>query len=171
MTNKNATIYYTKPGYEGLASVLQRALTQASMGKGSQRHARGGEAFERQVICEGARRFGTGSLLFQAYKKAEESQRLDDERAVAELLGAINYLAAAVIVLEEQAAVREQSAGQCQQAPTPPWVPAAADPLPKIDPELKRAELERDDFRRQSPKIVDYWNKNLGGPALGGRNT
>ena len=51
----------------------------------------------------GARKFGTGSLLFQAFKKSEESQRLPTERAVAELLGAIVYLSAALIDLERQA--------------------------------------------------------------------
>lgn len=82
-----------------LAEVLGRAYAQASVGKGAERHARG-EPFHEQIIIEGARRFGVGSLLFQAYKKSEESQRLPKDRAVAELLGAINYLAAAVITLE-----------------------------------------------------------------------
>lgn len=89
------------PGYEQLQEVLTRAFEQASAGKGKERHARADEPFEQQVILEGARRFGTGALLFQAYKKAEESQRLETERAVAELLGAIVYLAAAVIHREE----------------------------------------------------------------------
>lgn len=87
------------PGYERLADVLRRAYDQASRGKGAERHSRG-EPFHNQVIIEGARRFGTGALLFQAFKKSEESQRLPKDRAVAELLGAINYLAAAVITLE-----------------------------------------------------------------------
>lgn len=90
-------------GYDSLRAVLDRAFDQASAGKGRERHARADEPFEQQVILEGARRFGTGALLFQAYKKAEESQRLDADRAVAELLGAIVYLAAAVIHREEQA--------------------------------------------------------------------
>jgi hypothetical protein len=47
-----------------------------------------------------ARRFGVGSLLGQAFKKSEESQRLPQGAAIRELLGAINYLAGAVIAME-----------------------------------------------------------------------
>lgn len=89
------------PVYGSLARVLQRAFDQAASGKGKERHAKEGERFEDQVIMEGARRFGTGALLFQAYKKAEESQRLPTDRAINELLGAIVYLAAAVVHREE----------------------------------------------------------------------
>lgn len=96
-TNKPIAV----PGYERLADVLARAYTQAAIGKGAERHARG-EPFHEQVIIEGARRFGTGALLFQAYKKSEESQRLPKDAAIRELLGAINYLAGAVISLEMQ---------------------------------------------------------------------
>lgn len=90
-------------GYEILAHVLARAFKQASEGKGKERHAQAGEPFHAQVIMEGARRFGVGAMLFQAYKKAEESQRLPREHAVRELLGAINYLSAAVMAIEEKA--------------------------------------------------------------------
>lgn len=89
------------PGYEKLADVLQRAYDQAACGKGHERHAQG-EPFHEQVMQDGARRFGVGGLLFQAFKKSEESQRLPHDRAVAELLGSINYLAGAVIALERQ---------------------------------------------------------------------
>jgi len=87
------------PGYESLAGVLKLAYDQASVGKGDERHAKG-QPFDKQVMQVGADQFGVGSLLFQAFKKAEESQRLPHDRAVAELLGAINYLAGAVIALE-----------------------------------------------------------------------
>lgn len=86
-------------GYEPLANVLRRAFEQAAYGKGKERHAQG-EPFSEQVMLEGAKRFGTGALLFQAFKKSEESQRLPQDRAVAELLGAIIYLAGAVISIE-----------------------------------------------------------------------
>jgi hypothetical protein len=56
-------------------------------------------------MADGAKRFGVGALLFQTYKKAEESQRLEHERAVAELLGGIVYLAGAVIELERLKAI------------------------------------------------------------------
>lgn len=87
------------PGYESLADVLRRAYEQAAVGKGQERHAQG-EPFHRQVMQDGARRFGVGGLLFQAFKKSEESQRLPQDKAIAELLGAINYLAGAVIAIE-----------------------------------------------------------------------
>lgn len=96
-------IFLQAEGYEDLALVLQRAFSQAAHGKGKERHANG-EPFSHQVMQDGARRFGVGSLLFQAFKKSEESQRLPHDRAVAELLGAIVYLAGAVIAMERKAA-------------------------------------------------------------------
>lgn len=89
------------PGYECLANVLQMAYNQAAVGKGVERHAAVGEPFADQVMQIGAAKFGTGALLFQAFKKSEESQRLPHDRAVNELLGAIVYLAGAVIALEK----------------------------------------------------------------------
>lgn len=88
-------------GYESLSLVLRRAFLQAAEGKGNERHANG-EPFDEQVMQTGAHRFGVGALLFQAFKKSEESQRLPHDRAVAELLGAINYLAGAVIAMERK---------------------------------------------------------------------
>jgi len=93
------------PGYESLHEVLVEALDQAQNGKGRDRHAVDNEPFEQQKICELTRRVGVGGPLFQACKKAIEAQRLGGERGVRELLGAINYLAAAVIVMREEAIV------------------------------------------------------------------
>jgi hypothetical protein len=93
------------PGYERLAEVLQNALDQAQSGKGKERHACG-EPFEQQEICHNTRAVGFGYPLGQARKKAREAKRLLETRgkdaAIAECLGAINYLAAAVIVMDEQ---------------------------------------------------------------------
>ena len=88
------------PGYETLTAVLVAALEQASCGKGKERHSAAGEPFDRQKICEITRRVGIGYPLGQAIKKAEESIRLGD-RGPAEILGAINYLAAAHICMSE----------------------------------------------------------------------
>ena len=92
------------PGYESLAEVLQDALEQAQSGKGKERHA-AGEPFNQQEICVNTRAVGLGYPLGQARKKARESKRLFKdqgvEAGVAECLGAINYLAAAVIVMRE----------------------------------------------------------------------
>lgn len=87
-------------GYESLADVLRRAFDQAASGKGKERHAAAGEPFDKQVMQQGAQRFGVGALLFQAFKKCEESQRLRHDAAIRELLGAIVYTAGAVIALE-----------------------------------------------------------------------
>lgn len=87
--------------YISLGLVMQSALEQASKGKGRERHAEDGEAYEDQIICEVARRVGLGYPLGQAVKKIYEGQRIGGERGVAELLGALNYVAAAVIVMRE----------------------------------------------------------------------
>mgnify|MGYP000069371553 CR=1 FL=1 len=95
-----ATSNMNVAGYETLADVLQRAYNQAAVGKGVERHSAAGEPFHEQVMQIGAAKFGHGALLFQAFKKSEESQRLPHDRAINELLGSIVYLAGAVIALE-----------------------------------------------------------------------
>jgi hypothetical protein len=91
-------------GYQRLGKVLSDAMAQAARGKGKERHAGVNENFEDQQIVEIARRLGSeDGPLFQAVKKIYESKRLSREAAKAELLGAINYLAAAIIVREEAA--------------------------------------------------------------------
>lgn len=99
------------PGYESLAAVLDNALHQAQAGKGQERHAVDGEPFHDQQIVQLGEWMG-GSTAFaigQACKKAIESTRFSvtPERAIAELLGAINYLAAAVLVIQR----RQRSSG------------------------------------------------------------
>lgn len=108
------------PGYEKLADVLQRAYDQAATGKGHERHAQG-EPFHEQVMQDGARRFGVGGLLFQAFKKSEESQRLPHDRAVAELLGAINYLAGAVIAMDREVMPRQKAFDESLRAEDVHW--------------------------------------------------
>lgn len=89
----------TNPGYESLAGVLQRALDQAQDGKGAERHANS-LPFDKQPMQTIAAQVGVGFLTGQAIKKTQEGQTLPAGRDVAELLGAINYLAGAVIFLE-----------------------------------------------------------------------
>ena len=86
-------------GYESLGSVLQRAHDQAAHGKGAQRHGQG-QSFDSQPMQQLIALYGVGFALGQAGKKAQESQRMDKDAAVRELLGAINYLAGAVIYME-----------------------------------------------------------------------
>lgn len=86
-------------GYDSLRDVLTRAYTQAASGKGHERHAVA-KPFDAQPMQELISLYGVGFALGQAAKKAQESMRLPAGRDVAELLGAINYLAGAVIALE-----------------------------------------------------------------------
>lgn len=91
------------PGYEHLAAILDEALAQAQSGKGKERHA-SGEPFEEQPIIQLGEWMG-GSTAFcvgQACKKAIESTRLDDDGAERNLLGAMNYLAAAVMTIRRR---------------------------------------------------------------------
>ena len=90
--------------YDSLSTVLMMALDQARSGKGKERHATDNEAFEDQQICQiplwqGSIDFCTG----QAIKKCLEVNRLPaHESKVRELLGAINYIAAAIVVLRSK---------------------------------------------------------------------
>lgn len=89
------------PGYERLAMVLKMAFNQAAHGKGKERHAADGVPFEDQPMNAINELLGSNDgHIYQAGKKSIESKRLPDERAIAELLGAINYLAGAVIHIQ-----------------------------------------------------------------------
>lgn len=95
-------------GHEALAAVLTEAYNQAASGKGRERHARD-KPFLRQPILEIGRMLSSADgEIFQVIKKAQEAsgmvERGQPDRAVAELLGAINYAAAAVILIRERGA-------------------------------------------------------------------
>ena len=95
----------TAEGYEKLTDVLYKAYRQAAHGKGKERHATDGMAFEDQPMSSINKTLGSiDGFLYQAAKKAQEARRLPAPRAQAELLGAINYLAGAVIALDTWAA-------------------------------------------------------------------
>lgn len=104
------------PGYESLAFALDAALTQAQAGKGKERHACS-EPFEEQQICQFTRQDGLGFPIGQAKKKATESHRLPGERGENELLGAINYLAAAWLVRREQRLAGEAATASASESP------------------------------------------------------
>ena len=87
-------------GYFPLFQVLNDALNQAQIGKGAERHAHD-QPFTEQPVLSITRAVGLGFPLGQAMKKIQESQRMDTDAAKRELLGAINYLAAAVLFLDE----------------------------------------------------------------------
>jgi hypothetical protein len=88
--------------YSSLIGVLMEAVEQASTGKGHERHDNG-KRFEEQPLLEICRMLGNPDFARgQVMKKTAESARLDPAAAVKELLGAINYAAAAIILIREQ---------------------------------------------------------------------
>lgn len=94
-----------KDFYGELRRVLNLAHEQASQGKGKDRHATTQGItgpFHEQPICSLGRIYGHGYNCGQAAKKAHEAMELPTERAQDELLGAIVYLAAAYLLLEER---------------------------------------------------------------------
>ena len=97
------TVPAEDPAYAKLRHVLGEAYDQAAVGKGRDRHVKHeAQPFEHQPICSLQRIYGSGYAFGQVGKKMEESMRMDTKAAVAELYGAINYIAAAIIVLEEE---------------------------------------------------------------------
>lgn len=98
----------TPAGYESLRSILNRAFDQAAFGKGAERHA-DQKPFDEQPMQRLCDAYGVGFALGQAGKKAEESQRLAHDAAVRELLGAIVYLAGAILHLERRKAANDNS--------------------------------------------------------------
>lgn len=95
------------PGYELLAAVLDDALHQAQTGKGRKRHGFSGSSFEEQTILVLNEKLGSiHGQAYQACKKVIEATRLSAARARRDLLGAINYIAAALIQIDRQAQSR-----------------------------------------------------------------
>ena len=92
-----------KDNYKRLKEVFEDAVAQAG-GEGEDKHG-GAIPFERQMGFSVTRDVGLGFPLGQAMKKINEAivYAGEDEcgKTVDELLGAINYLAMAAIVLED----------------------------------------------------------------------
>jgi hypothetical protein len=89
-------------GYEPLANVLMAALDQSQYGKGKQCHANN-LPFLQQPIMTRAREVGEGGLAFQSMKKILEAFNCKEHsRAVEDMLGAIVYVAAQVLLRYEQ---------------------------------------------------------------------
>ncbi len=86
--------------YKALRDILNRAYEQAATGKGNERHGNGlmFEDQPMQLISELLS--SEKGCLFQAMKKIQESTRLPEEQAVKELLGAIVYVAGAILYRE-----------------------------------------------------------------------
>ena len=106
---KGSQIDPSKPStadpYYVLRAVLELAVEQASTGKGAERHANG-QRFESQPMLEISRMLRTpAGCLYQVMKKSQEAQGMLDngnpEAAKREILGAINYLAGAYMIIDE----------------------------------------------------------------------
>lgn len=95
------------PNYDRLQEVLMDAYSQAANGKGAERHSNGLD-FEDQDMMQVMDRVGMGFALGQAIKKATEAHRIGTkyktqrDRVRAELLGAIVYLAGAIIWVDQK---------------------------------------------------------------------
>lgn len=94
----------TPSKYSELYRVLMMAYDQAANGKGKERHAND-ERFEDQPIMTIAKGHGMGYQTGQAAKKLQEAHKLlairGKDAAIREILGAINYAAAAILLLEQ----------------------------------------------------------------------
>lgn len=121
----DAAVVLSSPGYESLAAILEEAFAQASAGKGKERHANDAP-FDSQAMQYIIGAHGVGFALGQADKKMRESYNLSHVAAVRELLGAIVYIAGAIIAMR-RGADESESAG-----PVP--VPSPAPEL-KLQPE------------------------------------
>lgn len=82
--------------YDKLLSILMDAFDQASKGKGVERHGNGLN-FEDQDMLKTMDRVGIGFALGQAIKKITEGSRMRRTKAKQEFLGAIVYLAGAIL--------------------------------------------------------------------------
>lgn len=118
------------PGYETLAKILHRAYTQAATGKGAERHANE-QPFSEQPMQSTADKHGVGFLFGQADKKMTEAHNMmrrgETDKAVHELLGAINYIAGAILFAEKA-------------KPAEPTEPAKPTSPPKVGDKVRIAE-------------------------------
>lgn len=90
------------PNYDKLLEALMEAFDQATKGKGAERHAAGGINFEDQDMLKVMDRVGIGFALGQAIKKITEGNRLKRAKARDEFLGAIVYLAGAIVWMKDR---------------------------------------------------------------------
>lgn len=88
--------------YTSLQDVLDRAWQQAACGKGAERHGNSLSFVEQPMQTISDLLHGQQGMLFQAIKKIQESNRMGTDAAIRELLGAIVYVAGAIIWLEKQ---------------------------------------------------------------------
>jgi len=140
------------PGYETLAKILHRAYTQAATGKGAERHANE-QPFSEQPMQSIADKHGVGFLLGQADKKMTEAHNMmrrgETDKAVHELLGAINYIAGAILFAEKV-------------KPAEPTEPAKPTPPFKVGDKVRIAEQIDKDKYAPHPGWADEMDETPG---------
>ena len=140
------------PGYETLAKILHRAYTQAATGKGAERHANE-QPFSEQPMQSIADKHGVGFLLGQADKKIAEAhgmlRRGEQDKAVHDLLGAINYIAGAILFTEKA-------------KPAEPAKPTKPTPPFKVGDKVRIAEQIDKDKYESHPSWADKMDETLG---------
>lgn len=101
-TNSNCMPDTAAGRYLLLRTILDAAYDQAAHSKRRDSYNPDNDNFECQAICEMDRRL-PGGARYQAVKKIYESRVLElqdkNYEAVAELLGAVNYIAASAITI------------------------------------------------------------------------
>lgn len=91
-----------EPGYERLVAVMKAAHNQAAHGKGKERHANDLPFEEQRMLSICKLQGSPDGMTYQVIKKLTEGLAMPEHhRKVAELYGAINYLAGIVIFLED----------------------------------------------------------------------
>lgn len=104
-SNESDHLVKVRKGYSGLLNILVEALNQAQKGKGAERHNLGGDLpFEKQRMQSISELVGSvDGMSYQACKKITEGVNLPTlDRQVAELLGAINYIAGMIVFLRNR---------------------------------------------------------------------
>mgnify|MGYP003407105016 FL=1 len=85
-----------------LKRILNNAYNQSAKGKGIERHGATGATFaEQQIVSFGLETKSINYNIGQANKKIREALNLPAVKAIHELLGAINYIAGAIAILEK----------------------------------------------------------------------
>lgn len=95
------TTVVENPNYDSVMSILMDAYQQLTTQKGAARHA-SGLTFEDQDMIQIMEGVGINFALGQAMKKILEGRRLHVSKAREEFLGAIIYMAGAVVWLDKQ---------------------------------------------------------------------
>lgn len=154
--------------YYTLANVFNAAFEQAAFGKGHERHAEEDIEFHKQPIMEICEKLGGPQFaLGQAMKKIEESGRInelkDTDACIDELLGAINYIAAAILYYNKH---QEEPKGKIERkivitdegAPDPNDFDDVWDYMANYKKWVKGKKEKEDKFYEENKDVIDACN-------------